>query len=44
MGKIISFIILAIGLALISGLFPTVAVALTAIIIVALFLLFGKNY
>lgn len=44
MGKLILAAVTAIVLALISGLFPTVAVGLTAIIIVILFLVFGKNY
>jgi len=44
MGKIITFCILTIILALIAGVFPHVAVGLTAIVITILFLVFGKNY
>lgn len=44
MGKIIIWGIVIVLLAAIAGMYPVVAVSLTAIVIVGLFLIFGNNY
>lgn len=44
MGKLIVYSILIIIIALIAGMYPAVAVGVTAIVIVGLFLIFGNNY